>query len=61
MSKKALRPVEQVVAEFVAQCEREALREIARQRAARRRRAALFGFSGYPREPRRPISGREAL
>ena len=72
MSKKPPLPVEQAVAEFIAQCEREVARELLRQKAAvarellrqktaRRRRAAAFGFYGLPREPRRPYSGREAL
>ena len=65
MSKEPLRPVEEVVADFIEQCEREALREalreIFRQRAARRRRAAMFGLYGSRGIPRRPYSGREAL
>lgn len=61
MSKKPPLPVEQAVAEFIAQCEREVARELLRQKAARRRRAAAFGFYGLPREPRRPIGGREVL
>ena len=61
MSKKPPLPVEQAVADFIEQCEREALREIFRQRAARRRRAAMFGLYGSRGIPRRPENGREAL